>query len=73
MGIRARWPRLWSLNSRLDELQAAILRAKLKRLNEWNEARNLNANLYFELLHDVGDLQMPLEKVKYQNLFFISL
>ncbi len=38
------------INSRLDEVQAAILRIKLKKLNEWNKARGQNANLYFELL-----------------------
>jgi dTDP-4-amino-4,6-dideoxygalactose transaminase len=39
-------------NSRLDELQAAILRVKLRYLNEWNEARRQKAALYDELLKD---------------------
>jgi dTDP-4-amino-4,6-dideoxygalactose transaminase len=37
-------------NSRLDELQAAVLRAKFKHLVEWNRKRNQNANHYFEHL-----------------------
>ena len=42
------------VNSRLDGLQAAILRVKLKHLPEWNEKRRRNAYLYNELLKDSG-------------------
>lgn len=40
-------------NSRLDELQAAILRVKLKRLDEWNTKRNEIASIYNKGLHNV--------------------
>lgn len=40
-------------NSRLDEMQAAILRAKLRRLDRWNEARRKKAALYNSLLKGV--------------------
>ena len=37
-------------NSRLDELQAAILRVKLRHLSEWTEGRHRKARRYQELL-----------------------
>jgi dTDP-4-amino-4,6-dideoxygalactose transaminase len=39
-------------NSRLDELQAAFLRVKLKHLDEWNARRVQIANIYHEKLRD---------------------
>ncbi len=41
-------------NSRLDELQAAILRVKLKFLDEWNDRRSSIADLYKRELRDSG-------------------
>lgn len=37
-------------NSRLDELQAAILRVKLKYLDKWNKSRREKASLYSKLI-----------------------
>jgi dTDP-4-amino-4,6-dideoxygalactose transaminase len=37
-------------NSRLDEIQAAVLRVKLKYLDKWNDQRRKNAALYNELI-----------------------
>jgi len=45
---------LRGFNSRLDELQAAILRVKLGHLDEWNQARRARAQLYGELLAGSG-------------------
>ena len=41
-------------NRRLDTLQAAILRVKLKYLEKWNAARRWNAKLYHESLEGTG-------------------
>jgi len=41
-------------NSRLDELQAAFLRIKLSKLDEWNERRSEIAFMYIDRLRDVG-------------------
>lgn len=46
-------------NSRLDELQAALLRIKLRRLDEWNERRQRAAGYYLQILEGVPDLQLP--------------
>ena len=45
-------------NSRLDELQAAILRVKLRALDEWNARRKTVAERYLERLADTG-LTLP--------------
>lgn len=45
---------LQGYNHRLDTLQAAILRVKLKHLDAWNSARRRHAKLYTRLLGDSG-------------------
>ena len=45
-------------NSRLDELQAAFLRVKLKKLDEMNSRRVTQASLYNELLKD-APIKLP--------------
>lgn len=46
-------------NSRLDELQAALLRVKLAKLDEWNARRAQGAKLYIESLAGVPDITLP--------------
>lgn len=47
-------------NSRLDDLQAVVLRAKLKRIDQYNQARRHAAHLYSELMADLP-LTTPFE------------
>lgn len=50
---------LQGYNSRLDELQAAFLRAKLAHLDEWNQRRSTIAGYYLEAI-DGTALSLPM-------------
>lgn len=58
------------LNSRLDELQAAILRVKLRSLDADNERRREIAALYDELLADT-DLVLPKRREEAAHVFHL--
>ena len=47
------------LNSRLGEIQAAILRIKLKKLNFYNKERNKIANNYYKKLNKLKSIKLP--------------
>lgn len=49
----------FGFNSRLDTLQAVVLRAKLRRLREWNEERRQAAAAYDRMLCEVPGVRTP--------------
>ena len=53
---------LKGINSRLDEIQAAILRVKLKKLDAANSRRRTIAAMYTEELSSISQLFLPVEQ-----------
>lgn len=58
------------VNSRLDEIQAAILSAKLKHLDDWNEKRRSLAKTYGKLLSGVG-VTLPVERDYAKHVYYV--
>lgn len=57
------------VNSRLDSLQAAILNVKLKRLDEYNQARQRVAAFYDEAFKDITGIKIPARHPQSTHVF----
>jgi dTDP-4-amino-4,6-dideoxygalactose transaminase len=57
-------------NNRLDEIQAAILRVKLKYLDQWNDERRRKALIYKNLLEGSG-VHPPIEKKGIKHIYHL--
>ena len=58
------------LNGRLDELQAAVLRIKLRHLDTWNQQRRRNAGLYNWAFNGCN-LARPMEAIGYHHTYHL--
>lgn len=57
------------INSRLDELQAAILRVKLRHLDDFNRRRQQAAARYNQLLADLDFLHLPVQNPQSTHIY----
>ena len=59
------------INSRMDELQAAFLNTKLKKLTEWNEERIRLARIYIDALKDRKGITLFSEPGIYGHVYHL--
>jgi len=64
------YPEMLGYNSRLDALQAAILRAKLPHVDEWNQRRRELAHEYSARLYEFG-IGVPFEAEDAQHVYHL--
>jgi len=62
---------LKGFNCRLDPLQGAFLRVKLKYLDEWNSRRAVVASRYQEMLEDFDDLVTPSIQNEFESVWHL--
>src|SRR5438309_3137108 len=58
-------------NSRLDDIHAGVLSAKLKHIDEWNDSRRRCAARYSACLKDARNLTLPYEIPGYRHVFHL--
>lgn len=58
-------------NCRMDGFQGAVLSVKLKHLEQWNESRRKNAELYNSLLADLDTIVTPFEADYARHVYHI--
>ncbi len=58
-------------NARMDGIQGAVLSAKLKHLQGWNDCRRAQAARYSELLRDVEGVTVPAEAAGRKHIYHV--
>jgi dTDP-4-amino-4,6-dideoxygalactose transaminase len=61
----------YGYNSRLDDLHAAVLSAKLKQIDAWNDLRRKWAARYDAGLQGCGNLDLPAELPGYRHVYHL--
>ena len=61
----------YGFNSRLDDLHAGVLSAKLKHIHEWNDLRIKWAARYTEALKSASHVTLPFAKPGYRHVFHL--
>lgn len=65
------YSRIHGLNSRLDEIQAAILNVKLRYLDGWNEKRRSHARTYGRILGGNAGITVPTEGERRKHVYHL--
>lgn len=66
------FPEMLGYNSRLDAMQAAILRVKLKHIDDWNQLRYQHAQVYSRKLSEF-DLRVPVEAPDRTHMYHLYM
>jgi len=67
------FPEILGYNSRLDALQAAVLRVKLPHLDRWNDGRRKVAHAYSRALADVPSIKTPYEAPMRKHVYHLYI
>src|SRR5256884_5764393 len=70
-GSNARNVHSYGFNSRLDDLHAGVLSAKLKHIHAWNDLRRKWAARYSARLEGCRNLDLPVELIGYRHVFHL--
>lgn len=67
------FPEVLGYNSRLDALQAAVLRVKLSHIDRWNTGRRKVAHAYSSALADIANIQTPCEAPDREHVYHLYI
>jgi len=70
-GSNARNVHSFGFNSRLDDLQAGVLSAKMKHITEWTDQRIAWARVYDEGLKDCQSFTLPYNEPGYRHVYHL--